>query len=78
MRLARNAMLAAVVTIGAPCAPALAQDFTLSGYGTVGLAHSDNRDADYLADAKDFRERPVDDGVLSFEKAGGGMAQAAE
>ena len=33
---------------------------------------------DYLADAKDFRERPVDDGVLSFEKAGGGMAQAAE
>ena len=33
---------------------------------------------DYLADAKDFRERPVDDGVLSFEKAAGGMAQAAE
>jgi cation diffusion facilitator CzcD-associated flavoprotein CzcO len=33
---------------------------------------------DYLADAKDFRERPVDDGVLSFEKASGGMAQAAE
>ncbi len=26
---------------------------------------------DYLADAKDFRERPVDDGVLSFEKAFG-------
>ncbi|MBO9601992.1 MAG: NAD(P)/FAD-dependent oxidoreductase [Novosphingobium sp.] len=33
---------------------------------------------DYLADVKDFRERPVDDGVLSFEKAGGEMARAAE
>lgn len=33
---------------------------------------------DYLADAKDFRERPVDDGVLAFEKAKGTLAQAAE
>ncbi|MBS1239423.1 MAG: flavin-containing monooxygenase, partial [Proteobacteria bacterium] len=32
----------------------------------------------YLADAKDFRERPVDDGVLSFEKASGELAEAAE
>ncbi len=33
---------------------------------------------DYLADARDFRERPVDDGVLSFGKAKGALAQAAE
>lgn len=33
---------------------------------------------DYLADARDFRERPVDDGVLAFEKAKGTLAQAAE
>lgn len=33
---------------------------------------------DYLADVKDFRERPVDDGVLRFEKVRGAVAQAAE
>jgi cation diffusion facilitator CzcD-associated flavoprotein CzcO len=33
---------------------------------------------DYLADCRDFRERPVDDGMLAFEKAGGALAQAAE
>jgi len=33
---------------------------------------------DYLADVKDFRERPVDDGVLAFEKTKGALAEAAE
>jgi monooxygenase len=33
---------------------------------------------DYLEDCRDFRERPVDDGVLAFEKAEGALAQAAE
>ena len=33
---------------------------------------------DYLADVKDFRERPVDDGVLAFERKQGALAEAAE
>ncbi len=33
---------------------------------------------DYLADLRDFKERPVDDGVLAFERKAGGLAEAAE
>ena len=33
---------------------------------------------DYLADCRDFKERPVDDGVLAFETAKGALAEAAE
>ena len=33
---------------------------------------------DYLADAKDFRERPIDDGVLAFDRKPAAQAQAAE
>lgn len=33
---------------------------------------------DYLADCRDFRERPVDDGVLAFETVAGALAEAAE
>jgi hypothetical protein len=44
-RLATAALLAALA------APAQAQQLTLSGYGTAGAAHSDNGEADYLADA---------------------------
>lgn len=33
---------------------------------------------DYFADRKDFRDRPVDDGTLSFEHVGRDLPQAAE
>ncbi|HSG33988.1 MAG TPA: NAD(P)/FAD-dependent oxidoreductase [Sphingomonadaceae bacterium] len=33
---------------------------------------------DYLADARDFRERPVDDGVLAFEKKDSALSPAGE
>ena len=33
---------------------------------------------DYLADCRDFRERPVDDGVLAFERREESIAEAAE
>jgi len=33
---------------------------------------------DYLQDVRDFRERPVDDGVLTFERREGALAHAAE
>jgi len=33
---------------------------------------------DYLADNRDFRERPVDDGVLAFRQKDSALAQAAE
>jgi len=33
---------------------------------------------DYLADNRDFRERPVDDGVLAFRKKGSSAIEAAE
>jgi monooxygenase len=33
---------------------------------------------DYLADLRDFKERPVDDGVLAFERKRGALAEAAE
>ena len=39
-----------MLAAGLPAA-AQALDFTLGGYGTLGFAHSDNRDADYLVDA---------------------------
>ncbi len=42
--------LSLVLTLALPPGLALADDgptWTLSGYGTLGLAHSDNRDADY-------------------------------
>jgi hypothetical protein len=32
---------------------------------------------DYLADCRDFRHRPVDDGVLHFERHAGRAAEAA-
>jgi hypothetical protein len=53
MRLASVVSIAAMVSIGAHCAAACAQErmFTLSGYGTAGFANSDNREADYLVDA---------------------------
>ena len=33
---------------------------------------------DYLADAKDFKTRPVDDGVMAFETKRGALCDAAE
>lgn len=41
----------AMVVLSALAASANALDLTLSGYGTLGAAHSDNAEADYLVDA---------------------------
>ena len=38
--------LAGLIIVSGLAAAAQAQEFTLGGYGTVGFAHSDNRQAD--------------------------------
>lgn len=51
MRRSSNALLAAVALACAPAAMAQVPAFSFSGYGTVGVARSDNDRADYLVDA---------------------------
>ncbi len=87
-----NAMEARGVDIVSPILPAnhgLAEDNVYafsSGYlerarhlmpkSSAALPWRHNMD--YLADARDFRERPVDDGVLAFEQAISAAVAAAE
>lgn len=51
MRRSSNALLAAIAIAGAPAAMAQAPTWSFSGYGTLGVAYSDNDRADYLVDA---------------------------
>lgn len=50
MRLARTRHFVAIALAALAAAGAQAQSFSFSGYGTLGVAHSDNDQADYLID----------------------------